>query len=168
MTNRTRNVRLEIKLTEEEKELFEKKRKMSHCKSMNQFLRKVVSEADIFIIDLQPFREIQGLLSRYASSINQIAKRVNSTGVIYRDDIKCIKKNTLIICSEYSYLVIFDTILFYFISTIVLSTKAFFVSSSSKSSNIPLPSPVLSNKACPLYISISCENQQSCFTKHNS
>lgn len=91
MTNRTRNVRLEIKLTEEEKELFEKKRKMSHCKSMNQFLRKVVSEADIFIIDLQPFREIQGLLSRYASSINQIAKRVNSTGVIYRDDIKCIK-----------------------------------------------------------------------------
>ena len=65
--------------------------KMSQCKSMNQFLRKVVSEADIFIIDLQPFREIQGLLSRYADSINQIAKRVNSTGVIYSDDIKCIK-----------------------------------------------------------------------------
>lgn len=91
MVNKTRNVRLEIKLTEEEKELFEKKMKMSHCKSMNQFLRKVVLEADIFIIDLQPFREIQGLLSRYANSINQIAKRVNSTGVIYSDDIKCIK-----------------------------------------------------------------------------
>lgn len=91
MTNRTRNVRLEIKLTEEEKELFKKKMIMSHCKSMNQFLRKVVSEADIFIIDLQPFREIQGLLSRYANSVNHIAKRVNSTGVIYSDDIKCIK-----------------------------------------------------------------------------
>lgn len=91
MANRLRNERLEIKLTKEEKELFEKKMKLAHCKSMNQFLRKVVSETDIFIIDLQPFREIQGLLSRYASSINQIAKRVNSTGVIYSDDIKCIK-----------------------------------------------------------------------------
>ena len=43
MANRTRNVRLEINLTKEEKELFEKKMKMTHCKSMNHFLRKVVS-----------------------------------------------------------------------------------------------------------------------------
>ena len=44
---------------------------------MNHFLRKVVSESDIYVVDLQPFREIQGLLFRYASSVNQIAKRVN-------------------------------------------------------------------------------------------
>lgn len=55
---------------------------------MNHFLRKVVSEADIYVVDLQPFRGIQGLLFRYASSVNQIAKRVNSTGIIYSDDIK--------------------------------------------------------------------------------
>lgn len=91
MANRLRNERLEIKLTKEEKELFEKKMKLAHCKSMNLFLRKVVSEADIFIVDLQPFREIQGLLSKYSGSINQIAKRVNSTGVIYSDDIKDMK-----------------------------------------------------------------------------
>ena len=88
MANRIRNVQLKINLTEEEKALFEKKMKMSKCKTMNHFLRKVVSESDIFVVDLQPFREIQGLLFRYTSSVNQIAKRVNSTGVIYSDDIK--------------------------------------------------------------------------------
>ncbi len=93
MANRIRNVQLKINLTEEEKALFEKKMKMSKCKTMNHFLRKVVSESDIYVVDLEPFRDIQGLLFRYASSVNQIAKRVNSTGVIYSDDIKYIQSH---------------------------------------------------------------------------
>lgn len=97
-----------------------------------------------------------------------IQRRICTTACGMAALIRRCTQNTLIICSEFSYLVILDTIFFYFISTIALSTKAFFVSSSQKSSNIPLPSPVFSNKSCPLYISISCENQQSCFTKHNS
>ena len=35
MTNRTRNVQLKINLTEDEKELFQKKMKLSNCKTMN-------------------------------------------------------------------------------------------------------------------------------------
>ncbi|MDK8285471.1 plasmid mobilization relaxosome protein MobC [Dialister micraerophilus] len=81
MAHRIRNVQLKINLTKEEKALFEKK-------TINHFLRKVVSESNIYVVDLQPFREIQGSLFRYANSVNQIAKRVNSTSVIYSDDIK--------------------------------------------------------------------------------
>ena len=92
VTHRTRNVQLKINLTEEEKALFQNKMKMANCKTMNHFLRKVVSESNIYVVDLQPFREIQGLLSRYANSVNQIAKRVNSTGVIYSDDINDMKQ----------------------------------------------------------------------------
>lgn len=88
MKNRERNERIEIRLTEEERTIFEKKMKMAKCKTMSHFIRKCVMESEIYIIDLQPFREIQGLLFRYASSVNQIAKRVNLTGVIYSDDIK--------------------------------------------------------------------------------
>ncbi len=88
MANRLRNIQLKINLTEDEKILFEKKMKMAKCKTMSHFLRKVVSESDIYVVDLQPFREIQGLLFRYTSSVTQITKRVNSTGVIYSDDIK--------------------------------------------------------------------------------
>ena len=68
MANRIRNERLEIKLTEEEKALFEEKRKLAKC------------------------RDLQGLLSNATNNINQIAKRVNSTGIIYKDDINDIKK----------------------------------------------------------------------------
>ncbi len=74
MTHRTRNVQLKINLTEEEKALFQKKMKMAHCKTMNHFLRKVVSESNIYVVDLQPFREIQGLLSRYLSDTPSLSK----------------------------------------------------------------------------------------------
>ena len=57
MANRIRNERLEIKLTKEEKALFEEKRKLARCRN-----------------------------------INQITKRVNSTGVIYKEDIGDMKK----------------------------------------------------------------------------
>ena len=40
MANRVRTERLEIKLTKEEKELFQAKMRQAKCKSMNHFLRK--------------------------------------------------------------------------------------------------------------------------------
>jgi hypothetical protein len=43
-------------------------------------------------VDLEPFRDLQGFLSNATSNINQIAKRVNSTGIIYKDDINDMKK----------------------------------------------------------------------------
>ena len=92
MANRFRNERLEIKLTTEEKELFKKKLEMSKSKSMGHFIRKCVLEAPIFVIDMNIFRKLQTLIGKNSSNINQIAKRVNSTGIIYREDIKDLKK----------------------------------------------------------------------------
>ncbi len=87
MANRIRNERLEIKFTEEEKALFEEKRKLAKCRNMSHFIRKCVLEKEIYQVDLEPFRDLQGLLSNATNNINQIAKRVNSTGVIYKEDI---------------------------------------------------------------------------------
>ena len=91
MANRIRNERLEIKLTEEEKALFEEKKRLAKCRNMSHFIRKCVLEKEIYQVDLEPFRDLQGLLSNATSNINQIAKRVNSTGIIYKDDINDIK-----------------------------------------------------------------------------
>ena len=74
MDNRKRNNQLKIYLTDEEKEIFERKMKMAKGKTMSHFIRKCVMESDIYIVDLQLFREIQGLLFRYVSSVNRIAK----------------------------------------------------------------------------------------------
>lgn len=92
MANRIRNERLEIKLTKEEKALFEDKRKLAKCRNMSHFIRKCILEKEIYQVDLEPFRDLQGLLSNATSNINQIAKRVNFTGIIYKDDINDMKK----------------------------------------------------------------------------
>ena len=92
MANRFRNERIEIKLTKEEKEVFEKKMKLANCKTMSHFLRKCVLEKEIYVVDLELFRNLQWLLSNVTNNINQIAKRVNSTGIIYKEDINDMKK----------------------------------------------------------------------------
>ena len=87
MDNRTRKNQLKIYLTDEEKEIFEKKMKLANCKNMSIFLRKCVLEKEIYIVDLEPFRDLQWLLSNVTNNINQIAKATNTTGVIYKKDI---------------------------------------------------------------------------------
>ena len=56
------------------------------------FIRKCVLKKEIYQIDLEPFRDLQDLLSNATNNINQIAKRVNSTGVIYKDYINAMKE----------------------------------------------------------------------------
>ncbi|KXB34483.1 hypothetical protein HMPREF3187_01390 [Aerococcus christensenii] len=64
-----------------------KKMKLVNCKTMSHFLRKCVLEKEIYIVDLEPFRDLQWLLSNATNNINQIAKATNTTGVIYKKDI---------------------------------------------------------------------------------
>ena len=87
MDNRTRKNQLKIYLTDEEKEIFEKKMKLANCKTISHFIRKCVLEKEIYIVDLEPFRDLQWLLSNVTNNINQIAKATNTTGVIYKKDI---------------------------------------------------------------------------------
>ena len=61
--------------------------KLANCKTMSHFLRKCVLEKEIYIVDLEPFRNLQWLLSNVTNKINQIAKATNTTGVIYKKDI---------------------------------------------------------------------------------
>ena len=61
--------------------------KLANCKTMSHFLRKCVLEKEIYIVGLEPFRDLQGLLSNAANNINQIAKVTNTTGIIYKKDI---------------------------------------------------------------------------------
>ena len=92
MTNLYRDKQLIIRLTHEEKQIFENKLAMSKLKSMSLFIRKCVLEKEIFIVDMTPIMKIQQLLSNQANNINQIAKKINTNGIIYRKDIDYIKQ----------------------------------------------------------------------------
>lgn len=93
MANRTRNNGIYLMLSDEELELLNKKYKASKCKSLRQFIIKCILEKDIFILDMNVFREMSTNISRTSNSINQIAKRVNSTSLIYKNDVDDLKKS---------------------------------------------------------------------------
>ena len=74
------------------KKIFEKKMKLANCKTMSHFLRKCVLEKEIYVVDLEPFRVLQCLLSNATNNINQIAKAPKKTGVIYKNEIESMNK----------------------------------------------------------------------------
>lgn len=60
---------------------------------MSNFIRKTVLEKEIYEVDLEPLKNLYGTLSVVTNKINQIAKRVNQTGFIYKSDIDDMKKS---------------------------------------------------------------------------
>ena len=92
MTNRERPNGIYIMLSDEEKEILNEKYKLSECKSLRQFILKCILEKEIFVLDMNPFREMSSTIGRTTGSINQIAKRTNQTGMIYKEDIDDLKK----------------------------------------------------------------------------
>lgn len=91
MTSRFRNNGIYLMLSDEELELLNEKYKESKCKTLRQFIMKCILEKDIYVLDMDVFREMSTNISRTSNNINQIAKRVNTTSIIYKDDVEDLK-----------------------------------------------------------------------------
>ena len=87
MANRVRTHGIYLMLSDDELKVLEKKYRLSGCKTLRQFIMRCILGKDIFVLDMTVFRELSASIGRITGSINQIAKRVNSTAVIYKDDI---------------------------------------------------------------------------------
>ena len=87
MAHRVRTHGIYLMLSDDELKVLEKKYRLSGCKTLRQFIMKCILGKDIFVLDMTVFRELSASIGRITGSINQIAKRVNSTAVIYKDDI---------------------------------------------------------------------------------
>ena len=92
MANRYRNNGIYLMLSDDELEILNKKYKLSGCKTLRQFIMKCILEKDIFVLDMKVFKDMSTNIGRITSNVNQIAKRVNSTGIIYKDDMNDLKK----------------------------------------------------------------------------
>lgn len=80
-----------LRLSEEEYDYIQNKFKLSGCKSMSSYLRKMAVTGKIIQFDSSAMIEANRLISNIANNINQIAVRVNSTDRIYAEDIDEIK-----------------------------------------------------------------------------
>ena len=92
MANRTRTNRNEFHLNDDEQYILDEKFKLSGMKSKSAFLRKLILYGYVYEVDYSYLRNYNTELGRVSSSLNQIAKRINSTNHIYQEDMDEVKE----------------------------------------------------------------------------
>ena len=83
---------MQFYLDDKEQYILDEKFQLSGMKSKSAFLRKLILYGYIYDVDYSYLRNYNTELGRISSSLNQIAKRVNSTGNIYKEDMMCYTK----------------------------------------------------------------------------
>ena len=92
MANRNHTNPVRFYLSDDEQYILTAKFKASGMKSMSAFLRKLILYGYVYDVDYSYLRNYNTELGRISLSLNQIAKRVNSTGNIYQDDMNEVKE----------------------------------------------------------------------------
>lgn len=93
MSNRKRDKRIVFRVSEEEYNGITKKMEQTGIINRESYLRKMALDGYILKLDMSALNELIRLLSNATNNLNQIAKRVNETYRIYKDDIEELKKN---------------------------------------------------------------------------
>ena len=92
MANRTRTNRNELHLNDDEQYILDEKFRLSGMKSKSAFLRKLILFGFVYDVDYSYLRNYNTELGRISKSLNQIAKRINSTNNIYQEDMDEVKE----------------------------------------------------------------------------
>ena len=92
MADRTRPIRIEFCVTEQEKKLIESKMAQLGTCNMGAYLRKMAIDGYIIKVDYTEQKKLAAAVSRAATNINHICRRINSTGHFYVDDIADLKE----------------------------------------------------------------------------
>ena len=92
MANRKRKIVLRCPVTEEERKLIEQKMAQLPTSQIGAYLRKMAIDGFVIYTDTTNIKEMNWQLHKIGVNINQIAKKVNTTGAIYSDDIKELKE----------------------------------------------------------------------------
>ena len=92
IAKRNRTNPVQFYLDDEEQYILDEKFKLSDMKSKSAFLRKLILYGYVYDVDYSYLRNYNTELGRISSNLNQIAKRVNSTGNIYKEDMDEVKE----------------------------------------------------------------------------
>lgn len=91
MTNRTRKIVLRVPVTPEERELIRQKMALLHTRNFSAYARKMLIDGYVVHIDTTDIRAQTAELQKIGVNINQIARRLNSMGSLYTQDVADIK-----------------------------------------------------------------------------
>lgn len=95
--SRKNNCTIHFMVNEEDMKELNRRFALTNFKNKREFYRDSIFKNRIISIDIsgafrKELRELSSLVSCNSANLNQIAKAVNSTGIIYKDDIESIKK----------------------------------------------------------------------------
>ena len=95
--SRKNNCTIYFMVNEEDMKELNRRFALTNFKNKREFYRDSIFKNRIISIDIsgafrKELRELSSLVSRNSANLNQIAKAVNSTGIIYKDDIEITKK----------------------------------------------------------------------------
>ncbi len=92
MENRERQNRFTLRLSDNELYILEQKCKVSNMKDKSSFLRHLILYGYVFDVDYSELQEYNSALAKIGNNLNQIAKRMNTTGNVYKADVKEVKE----------------------------------------------------------------------------
>lgn len=89
---RKRGVQLNFRVSEEELAAIESKMEQLGILNREAYLRKMALDGYAVRLDLPELKELLSLLRRHSSNLNQLVRRVNTTGRVYEADLEDIIK----------------------------------------------------------------------------
>ena len=92
MANRTRPNQILFFVSDEEKRIIKAKMAQLGTKNMGAYLRMMAIDGYIIKVDYTQQKKLASAVSRAASNINQICRRINSKGNLYEDDVVELKE----------------------------------------------------------------------------
>ena len=91
MADRKRKIVLRVPVMQEERELIEQKMALLHTKNFSAYSRKMLINGYIVNMDTTDIRAQTAELQKIGVNVNQIARRLNSMGPLYTQDVADIK-----------------------------------------------------------------------------
>ena len=92
MAKRKRNIQILFCVSPEEKKLIRRKMIESKTKNMGAYLRKMAIDGYIVNTDTTPLKKQYEEMHKIGVNINQITKKVNSTGYLYSEEMQELKE----------------------------------------------------------------------------
>lgn len=92
MANRKRDVQILLWVTPEEKKMIRKRMILSKTSNMSVYLRKMAIDGMIVNTDTTYLKAMYQEMHKIGVNINQIAKKVNTTGELYPEEMKELKE----------------------------------------------------------------------------
>ena len=89
--DRTRPIRIEFCVTEQENQLIHRKMEQLGTKNKGAYLRKMAIDGYIIKVDYTEAKRLAAAVNKVSANINHICRRINSTGHFYADDVAELK-----------------------------------------------------------------------------